>query len=81
MTDPVMGADEPGLSAALTTLKGLLTTDETLEAWAVQHRLYALTHRRVCIAATSGRFSNREKRIPQARNSTPHSPQAAHACW
>ena len=41
---------------ALATLRGLLTDGETLEAWAVQHRLYALTHRRACIAATSGRF-------------------------
>ena len=41
---------------ALDTLRGLLTTGETLEAWAVQHRLFALTHRRACIAATSGRF-------------------------
>jgi hypothetical protein len=37
-------------------LRGLLTVGETLEAWALQHRLYALTHRRACIAATSGRF-------------------------
>jgi len=40
----------------LATLRGLLTSGETLEAWAVQHRLFALTHRRACIAATSGRF-------------------------
>jgi hypothetical protein len=49
-------AQEPDASAALATLQALLTTGETLEAWAVQHRLYALTHRRACIAATSGRF-------------------------
>ncbi len=42
--------------AALTALRGLLTAGETLEAWALQHRLFALTHRRACIAATSGRF-------------------------
>ncbi len=42
--------------AALATLRGLLTAGETLEAWALQHRLFALTHRRACIAATSGRF-------------------------
>ena len=47
---------EPGLDSALATLQGLLTSGETLEAWAVQHRLFALSHRRVCIAATSGRF-------------------------
>jgi hypothetical protein len=48
---------------ALNTLKGLLTGGETLEAWAVQHRLYALTHRRACIAATSGRFISLQRRL------------------
>jgi len=48
---------------ALNTLKGLLTAGETLEAWAVQHRLYALTHRRACIAATSGRFISLQRRL------------------
>jgi hypothetical protein len=60
MADPAMSGplqeQEPGLESALATLRGLLTAGETLEAWAVQHRLFALTHRRVCIAATSGRF-------------------------
>jgi hypothetical protein len=49
-------AQDPSVHRALDTLRGLLTAGETLEAWAVQHRLYALTHRRACIAATSGRF-------------------------
>ncbi len=63
MTDPVIGVEEPSLQGALSTLKGLLTAGETLEAWAVQHRLYALTHRRVCIAATSGRFLSLNRRL------------------
>jgi hypothetical protein len=63
MTDPAIGAQNPSLNGALTTLNGLLTTGETLEAWAVQHRLYALTHRRVCIAATSGRFISLNRRL------------------
>jgi hypothetical protein len=54
---------EPGLDRALATLQGLLTAGETLEAWAVQHRLFALTHRRVCIAATSGRFISLSRRL------------------
>ena len=54
---------EPGLESALATLQGLLTSGETLEAWAVQHRLFALTHRRVCIAATSGRFISLQRRL------------------
>ena len=57
------GPQAPGLESALATLRGLLTSDETLEAWAVQHRLYALTHRRVCIAATSGRFISLNRRL------------------
>jgi hypothetical protein len=62
MSDPAAsgsdmnGPQEPGLESIFGTLRGLLTSGETLEAWAVQHRLYALTHRRACIAATSGRF-------------------------
>jgi hypothetical protein len=57
VSDPgVLSADDPSVRRALDTLRGLLTTGETLEAWAVQHRLFALTHRRACIAATSGRF-------------------------
>jgi hypothetical protein len=53
----------PDLDGALATLRGLLTSEETLEAWAVQHRLYALTHRRACIAATSGRFISLNRRL------------------
>jgi hypothetical protein len=64
MNDPVAdGPPEPGLEAALATLKGLLTSGETLEAWAVQHRLYALSHRRACVAATSGRFISLQRRL------------------
>jgi hypothetical protein len=57
------GADGLGLGAALATLQGLLTTGETLEAWAAQRRLYALTHRRALIAATSGRFISLKRRV------------------
>jgi hypothetical protein len=64
MPDPAIQIpQEPGLDRALTTLRGLLTSGETLEAWAVQHRLFALTHRRVCIAATSGRFISLNRRL------------------
>ena len=62
MADPHQAPDF-GLHAALATLQGLLTAGETLEAWAAQHRLYALTHRRVCIAATSGRFISLNRRL------------------
>jgi len=56
-------ADDLGLAAALATLQGLLTSGETLEAWAAQRRLYALTHRRALIAATSGRFISLSRRL------------------
>jgi hypothetical protein len=52
-----------GLARALATLKSLLTSGETLEAWAAQRRIYALTHRRICIAATSGRFISLTRRL------------------
>jgi hypothetical protein len=57
------GPQEPSLEPAFGTLRGLLTAGETLEAWATQHRLYALTHRRACIAATSGRFISLNRRL------------------
>jgi hypothetical protein len=63
MSDSGAGADDLGLSGALTTLQGLLTSGETLEAWAAQRRLYALTHRRALIAATSGRFISLKRRL------------------
>jgi hypothetical protein len=63
MNTAMNGPEGPGLDSAFATLQGLLTTGETLEAWAVQHRLYALTHRRACVAATSGRFISLNRRL------------------
>ena len=63
MSDAGVAADNLGLAAALATLQGLLTSGETLEAWAAQRRLYALTHRRALIAATSGRFISLKRRL------------------
>jgi hypothetical protein len=51
------------LEGALATMRGLLTAGETLEAFAAQHRVFALTHRRTCIAATSGRFISLQRRL------------------
>ena len=53
--DPV-AMDEAGLARPLSELRSLLIAGETLAAWAVQRRLYALAHRRLLIAATSGRL-------------------------
>jgi hypothetical protein len=47
---------EPGLQRPLEYLRSVLIPSENLEAWAVQHRLFALSHRRVLVAATSGRL-------------------------
>jgi hypothetical protein len=47
---------EPGLSRAMEHLKSVLIPGETLEAWAVQRRVFALKHRRLLVAATSGRL-------------------------
>jgi hypothetical protein len=55
--------DDDSTHRALDTLRSLLTAGETLEAWAMQHRLFALTHRRTCIAATSGRFISLSRRL------------------
>jgi hypothetical protein len=63
MTDSGGAADDASTNRALDTLRGLLTSGETLEAWAMQHRLFALTHRRICIAATSGRFISLSRRL------------------
>jgi PH (Pleckstrin Homology) domain-containing protein len=63
MTTSTNAADDAGSGRALQIVRGLLTVDETLEAWALQHRVYALTHRRQCIAATSGRFIFLSRRL------------------
>ncbi|HEY1900423.1 MAG TPA: hypothetical protein VGG49_11565 [Steroidobacteraceae bacterium] len=48
--------NEPGLGKALAALHSVLIPAETVEAWATQRRVFALTHRRMVIAATSGRL-------------------------
>jgi hypothetical protein len=53
---PPSGSDDHGATRALDALRTLLIPGETLESWAVQHRLFALTHRRRLVAATSGRL-------------------------
>src|ERR1700732_3103384 len=48
--------DDPHVAAALGHLKSILVPGETLEAYAVQRRIFALTKRRMVVAATTGRF-------------------------
>ena len=45
-------AHSPGLDA----VQSLLIPGERLEFYAIQHRLFALTHRRLVVGATSGRL-------------------------
>ena len=49
-------SEDPRLNKALEHLNSVLVSGETLEAWSIQRRLFALTHRRILVAATSGRF-------------------------
>jgi hypothetical protein len=49
-------SEDQRLNKALEHLNSVLVDGETLEAWAIQRRLFALIHRRILIAATSGRF-------------------------
>jgi hypothetical protein len=48
--------DERGLGKPLAELRSVLIPGETLEAWAIQRRLFALNHRRLLVGATSGRL-------------------------
>jgi hypothetical protein len=49
-------SDDLHLNKALEHLNSVLVAGESLDAWAIQRKLFALTHRRILIAATSGRF-------------------------
>jgi hypothetical protein len=51
-----LAADDTGLLGPLADLRSVLIPEETLEAWAVQRVLFAVPHRRLLIAATSGRL-------------------------
>jgi hypothetical protein len=54
--DSSLGADDSGLQGPLADLRSVLIPEETLEAWAVQRMLFAVPHRRLLVAATSGRL-------------------------
>jgi hypothetical protein len=55
--------DDARLAEAVQHLTALLVAGETLVAYAVQRRVFALTHRRVLVAATSGRLIRIERGI------------------
>ena len=49
-------SSQAGSERPLAQLRSVLIPGETLDAWAIQLRLFALLHRRQLIAATSGRL-------------------------
>ncbi len=49
-------ADDGGIRRAMEHVQSVLVPGESVEAWAAQRRIFALKHRRVLIAATSGRL-------------------------
>jgi len=53
---PADAATDRGVYDALEALRSLLIDGETLEATALQRRVFALKHRRILVAATSGRL-------------------------
>jgi hypothetical protein len=55
MSNPT-GTSTAGFKRPLHHLESILIDGETLQGWAVQHRLYALNHRRLLLGATSGRL-------------------------
>lgn len=56
MTSNDGSTEDVHLTKALEHLNSVLVSGETIDAWAIQRRLFALTKRRILIAATSGRF-------------------------
>jgi hypothetical protein len=54
---------EPDLQKAMDQLNSVLIPGETLEAWAVQRRVFALSRRRVLVGATSGRLVVLNRRL------------------
>src|SRR5881392_3073096 len=53
---PTDVASDRGVYDSLEALRSLLIAGEQIEAMAIQRRLFALKHRRVAVAATSGRL-------------------------
>lgn len=60
MTAPASSAapppDDPSIARVLEPLRSLLIPGETLEAYAVQRRIFALSHRRTAVGSTTGRL-------------------------
>ena len=55
-TDGASSESDSGAQRALEHVQAILVPGETVEAWAIQRRAFALRHRRVLLAASSGRL-------------------------
>jgi hypothetical protein len=63
MSVPGGAAEADDAARPLAQLRAVLIPGETLEAWAIERRAYALTHRRLVLAATSGRLIVLKRRL------------------
>jgi hypothetical protein len=57
------GDEDARIQQAYRQMESLLIPGETIDAFAVQHRLFALRHRRIVLAATTGRFIAMERHL------------------
>ena len=55
-TDDASSGSDSGVQRALKHVQAILVPGETVEAWAIQRRVFALKHRRMVLAASSGRL-------------------------
>lgn len=55
-TDGASSESDSGVQRALEHVQAILVPGETVEAWAIQRRAFALMRRRVVLAASSGRL-------------------------
>ncbi|HTY48204.1 MAG TPA: hypothetical protein VMB48_00775 [Steroidobacteraceae bacterium] len=56
--------NDPELAGPLADLESILIPEEILQAVAIQRRVFALAHRRVLVAATSGRLIWLSRKLP-----------------
>ena len=57
------GGEDARIEQAYRQMESLLIPGEKIEAFAVQRRLFALKHRRIVVAATTGRFIGMERHL------------------
>jgi hypothetical protein len=62
-SSPSSGDEDASIQHAYRQIESLLIPGETIDAFAVQRRLFALRHRRFVVAATTGRFIGMERHL------------------